>query len=1120
VGPITTHISRAAAALALSVAIGGLAAPATATHASVASVASSAPTQSASPLEAAVAEAQATGEEVVVDTETTERRQVVAEPDGGLRLTTSLEPVRVEGPSGWQPVDTTLARQPDGTIKPARTTVDLTFSGGGNSDPMVRIESRDSQALAFSWPTTLPEPTLSGDTATYPDVLPGVDLRLTALANSYSEVLVVKNREAAQNPALRNLRLPTDADGLTLRTDNQGILTALDSAGQPVFTGPTPIMWDSTTQPGGPTPSASDSGTGRVSTIPLTIEADNQGDAVTPTVDGDLVLEPSTDALTGADVVYPVYLDPSVVSQPLDDDWGTHSMTVHVNGFNYYDDPVEPLRVGYCGWAGCYDNNGVPQGRGRSYAWFNVAPITNAPNPRPTPVIVDKASLTIGQKHSAANCDTATPTELWTAGDWDPDATWPGPRGATKLGTKWSNASDDCTPGNLVYDGAGVLNYVKSFANGSDNKIGFNFSAADEDDKYQWKKLGNNPMLTVWYYFKPTTPTNVGIVDADTTQCDGKPTYLYDRTPMLKATSTDPNGFNEINFDFEIAKNTTDGPVRTRHNTSPVAAATGTDNTATATWETNSSTSNNTGPLQDGTYLVRAKATADTTAVVAESGWSGYSWYHVDTNPPAVPKVSSFDMPPNAWGPTNGTFQVTGSSDTAGFAYAFNSTETVQLGRTTCQYNHTTNRWVKANADGTATIPLPSSLTKGPHTLYVKAFDDAHNVSAPSTAYTFVRAGNFGTGDPVRLEGEDFGHGAGLTVTADGGSHGTFSSSVPTSGGQVRVLTSDGTKEPATFTFTFPRNVTSYSAIGLRVLKSAGSGQIEANIDGHPLLINGTDRYSLTSTTTTAAHLKLGGARLEGSTTPTNHRLNIKLYGGNGKLAYIDFIHVIPISQVTYDSFALAKNNDAIAPLHTAADIGPSAEDAGIISEDLASVGYTPGTSVSHDGTTFYLQPHAGKDNVLAMGQTIVLDEDPSTAQKEWRTATSVDLLATTTCKPMTTAPHYASVTVNHDGLAPDDNQPDTALIPVPNWLTGLPEPIPQTGAAIVTKAVTIPDYSVDGERSSATGTPSLYHIRIPTKPGFESYPIKSITLPSVGTDEFDDCKTTSLHIFSIATTP
>lgn len=73
--------------------------------------------------------------------------------------------------------------------------------------------TKAGRELALTWPDALPAPVLSGATATYRDVLPGVDLRMEAQETGYTQLLVVNSAEAAANPKLSELRLKLRAGG-------------------------------------------------------------------------------------------------------------------------------------------------------------------------------------------------------------------------------------------------------------------------------------------------------------------------------------------------------------------------------------------------------------------------------------------------------------------------------------------------------------------------------------------------------------------------------------------------------------------------------------------------------------------------------------------------------------------------------------------------------------------------------------------------------------------------------------------------------------------------------------------------------------------------------------------
>lgn len=192
----------------------------------------------------ASAQARATGRRVEVLAERSETGQVFANPDGSVTMQESVVPLRVRRGTGWVPVDATLQARADGTVAPRALPLSLAFSGGGSA-PLVRLGAGGKQ-LVLRWPAALPRPVLAGDSATYREVLPGVDLRLRALPRGFSEVLVVKDRAAAANPELAAVRFGLSATRLSVRTDEAGNLGAYDRAGKLVFGSGAALMWDST----------------------------------------------------------------------------------------------------------------------------------------------------------------------------------------------------------------------------------------------------------------------------------------------------------------------------------------------------------------------------------------------------------------------------------------------------------------------------------------------------------------------------------------------------------------------------------------------------------------------------------------------------------------------------------------------------------------------------------------------------------------------------------------------------------------------------------------------------------------------------------------------------------
>ncbi|MER6961450.1 LamG-like jellyroll fold domain-containing protein [Streptomyces sp. NPDC000618] len=278
--------------------------------------------------DAAQAEAAASGEQVEALNLRTERSETLANPDGTFTLREYVQPVRVFKNGTWASLDTTLVQSTNGSWTPKASTAAMAISDGGEG-PFATLDQAGKQ-MSLSWPGPgpLPKPKVDGSTATYADVLPGVDLTVTADVDGFSHLLVVKNAEAAENPQLAEISLPVTTRGVTVRTQAGGGLVAVDdgSAG-PVFEAAQPQMWDSAegiaespaaTASGPQRSPDSGSASGKSRTDPARGRAEDlregpgEGSRVSPVKlgfrGGAMVLTPDEKLLKSA--TYPLYIDP------------------------------------------------------------------------------------------------------------------------------------------------------------------------------------------------------------------------------------------------------------------------------------------------------------------------------------------------------------------------------------------------------------------------------------------------------------------------------------------------------------------------------------------------------------------------------------------------------------------------------------------------------------------------------------------------------------------------------------------------------------------------------------------------------------------------------------------
>ena len=464
----------------------------------------------------ASARARATGQPVVASALTTATSQTTARPGGLFTVTQTLEPVRAFRDGAWRALNPDLRANANGSLSPLVTTGGLVLSGGGTA-PLAVMNSY-GRSLTLSWPGRLPAPTLSGATATYPNVLPGVDLAVTANPQGgFSDVLIIKNAAAAADPALASLRMRASAPGLRVTAGPGGNLrVAASAAAQPVFTALAPQMWDSAPPPAGtalvPGPdgtavdarsglpaysTASAPGAGaRVVDVPLSAS----GNTIT--------LAPPRSALTARGTVFPLYIDPSFESDPVGgkaDNW-----TQVDSGFattSYWDESSD-LQLGYCDFSGC---NGLGVARD-----FIKMPISTELS---TSTHINSAYMYMTDVWSAS-C-TAEQVQLWTTGTISSSTTWDKqPSFLTDLQNQsFAHGYSSSCPYSSKNVTWTITSVVQTDAGHVNNET-FGLKAGSESNDLYWKQFdsgASNITMTTNFHNPPNKPS--GLANAPAGAC-------------------------------------------------------------------------------------------------------------------------------------------------------------------------------------------------------------------------------------------------------------------------------------------------------------------------------------------------------------------------------------------------------------------------------------------------------------------------------------------------------------------------------------------------------------------------------------------------------------------------
>lgn len=400
--------------------------------------------------------AKKTKKPVTVAAATTMYSTIVANANGSFSFNENLAPQRVKQNNAWVPISTKLVAGTGtsaGTFHTKATVATITVSGGGKG-PLTTEDDGSGHVVTTTWPLgALPKPKISGSTATYASVLPGVDLQLQTSALGVEDVLVVHSAAAAANPALATLKLGLSGTGLTVSATTAGGIQATDAKGNVDFTGPTPMMWDSagatspntaTTNTPAATPAtaapntadalgaavAGPSGTAHTAPMPVTVTA------------GTATMTPSRQLLTASSTVWPVYLDPQIADNQPEARTELWQCAADANT-SFYDaanEGASNLNVNRVGWHTC-------GGDIRTLFQFDTSALDtsgNSPDGNGA-IAISSASINLTTQYQC------TPVDVWRTGPFNSATTW----------------NDQNASGQAVWSGASILQTTSCNGNGA-----------------------------------------------------------------------------------------------------------------------------------------------------------------------------------------------------------------------------------------------------------------------------------------------------------------------------------------------------------------------------------------------------------------------------------------------------------------------------------------------------------------------------------------------------------------------------------------------------------------------------------------------------------------------------
>nr|WP_255672839.1 LamG-like jellyroll fold domain-containing protein [Glycomyces amatae] len=627
--------------------------------------------------------------------------QVTADPAGFLSASVETVPAWAPDASGeWVAIDTGFTENADGTITTAAAVSDITVSPGGEG-PFVSATAPEGGSVSLTWPGTLPAPVIEGDTATYAEVLAGVDLQVTASVDGFTYALVVKNAEAAANPALASMNIGIDAEGLTVTQDEAGAVVATDSAGEPLFTAPGAYMWDASLDP--------DSETAAAEAFTATAEdeavSDLGPDDAMPGMyadvdvalaDGTLTVTPDTAMLADPEAQFPITIDPPFVGKRLA--WANIFESRPSSSWtNDKDWPRQGgMRVGLNIWASC-----APDACGlwRSVVRFDIDKLDGKD------ILSAKVAMT--QTHSGG-CGSANLAlyevnrKLTNGTTWNSITTADDEHLQTK--SVASSNSTGCATNypdrDVNFDDSEIKSRLQTRVGDHLSWMSFMVRSSDEGDPYAWRRIDIKSVeLQVTYNTRAGDPTSLQ-TNRETCETGGYASspWTTEVQPTLSGIPHDADG--KVGARIEIRKKGSSSNVRT--------------------WSTSrNQTDGKRQPwvvspaLPSGEYRWRMQS-LDNYASGQDNYTNYWCYFRVDTTAPVAPTVE-LQSPANPQAGQEVTFKVTSRDAHSGLARFWygRDAEAPQDDATA--------------VDGSATITVTAPAEGGRVWLYVWAEDTAGN---------------------------------------------------------------------------------------------------------------------------------------------------------------------------------------------------------------------------------------------------------------------------------------------------------------------------------------------------------------------------------------------------------